>query len=270
VSGDGPRVRPHRLTIDRAVIHCRERGSGDAVILLPAGGCRSDYLDPLAAALAAAGWRVIAIDLRGAGDSHGPAEDTVTLHTLAADVAAVIARLDAAPAHIIGHAFGNRVARCLAHDHPQQVRSLVLLACGGQVPPDAATQEAARQLVREDLDPAAWSDALRAVYLASGSDPALVEALGQTPAATRTQAAAHKATTDQDWQAGGTAPMLVLQGLEDRMAPVANGHVLRDRCGPRVQVIDIEGAGHLLPLEQPARVRDHILEFLTASGPQGR
>jgi pimeloyl-ACP methyl ester carboxylesterase len=270
VSGDGHCVRPHRLAIDRAVIHCRERGSGDAVILLPAGGCRSDYLDPLAEALATACWRVIAVDLRGAGDSHGPAEDSVTLHTLAADVAAVIARLDAAPAHIIGHAFGNRVARCLAHDRPDFVRSLVLLACGGQVPPDATTQEAARQLVRDDIDPAVWSAALRAVYLAPGSDPALVEALGQTPAATRAQAAAHKATTDQDWQAGGTAPMLVLQGLADRMAPATNGHVLRDRYGARVQVIDIEGAGHLLPLEQPAPVRDHILAFLSRAGGPSR
>lgn len=259
----GDSVREHRIVRGTAVIECRERGRGDAIVLLPAGGCRSRYLQPLADALAGAGWRVIDINLRGAGDSTGAAEGT-TLHDLAADVAAVIEHLDAAPAHVIGHAFGNRVARCLAHDHPQLVRRLVLLAAGGRIPPDAEMQAIARQLVRDDLAPADWQAALRAVYLAPGSDSALVDQLGQTPLATRTQSAAMRATADQAWEDGGAAPMLILQGSEDRMAPVANGHALAQQCGRRAQVIDIPGAAHGLPLEQPLAVQRHIIEFLRA------
>jgi pimeloyl-ACP methyl ester carboxylesterase len=243
------------------LIDCGERGAGPAVLLLPAGGCRSDYLFDLVDAIAGAGYRAIDVNLRGAGASSGPIE-AATLHTLAADVATLIIELGAAPAHVIGHAFGNRVARCLAHDSPSLVRSLVLLAAGGQIAPDEATLQAARLLARDDLSADDWASALRTVYLAPGSDPTLVERLGQTPAATRQQAAATRATQDHDWQGGGSAPMLILQGLEDRMAPPANGYALKSTAGDRARLIDIPQAAHLLPLEQPARVRDHILEFL--------
>jgi pimeloyl-ACP methyl ester carboxylesterase len=253
--------RALRIRHGDALIDCGERGTGPAVLLLPAGGCRSDYLSDLAQAIAGAGYRVIDLNLRGAADSTNPIEG-ISLHTLAADVAAIIIELNLQPAHVIGHAFGNRVARCLAHDHPDLVRSLVLLAAGGQIAPDEATLQTARRLARDDLSADDWTSALRAVYLAPGSDPALVDSLGQTPAATRAHAAASRATTDTDWQRGGTVPMLILQGAEDRMAPPANGHALRSELGTRARVIDVPQAGHLLPLEQPALVRDHIIEFL--------
>lgn len=265
MSPANPGLREHRLVRGTAVIECRERGAGDAIILLPAGGCRSTYLHPLAEALARAGWRVIDINQRGAGLSAGPVEGA-TLHELAADVAEVIRQLDVAPAHIIGHAFGNRVARCLAHDHPALVSRLVLLAAGGRIPPDEDMQAIAKQLVREDLDSDAWQTALRTVYLAPGSDPSLVDRLGQTPTATRVQAAAMRATSDQEWEGGGTAPMLILQGADDRMAPPANGHALARQCGDRATVINIPGAAHGLPLEQPLAVRRYIIEFLRLDG----
>jgi pimeloyl-ACP methyl ester carboxylesterase len=258
--------RSHRVDTGTAIIECVEQGRGDAVVLLPAGGCTCHYLDGLASALVAARFRTISVNLRGAGASVGPL-DHVTLHTLAADVAAVLEHLGAAPAHIVGHAFGNRVARCLASDRPGSVRRLVLLAAGGQIAPNAATQEAARQLVRTDLADADWFAALRAVYLSPHSDPALVRQLEQTPAATRVHATAGRATPAEDWQDGGDAPMLILQGLDDRMAPPANGHALRERLGERVRVIDLPRAGHLLPLEAVAAVTDAVIDFLRRPAP---
>jgi pimeloyl-ACP methyl ester carboxylesterase len=252
---------PRRVQCGGTLVECHERGSGDAIVLLPAGGCRSYYLHPLADALAGAGWRVIDANLRGAGTSAGPA-DGITLHDLATDIASLIRQLDASPAHVIGHAFGNRVARCLAQDHPQLVNRLVLLAAGGRIPPDAATQAIAKKLVRDDLPPPEWDAALQAVYLAAGSEPGLVDRLQQTPATTRVQSAAMRATVDDEWEKGGTAPMLILQGGEDRMAPPANGHVLAQACGPRARVIDITGAAHLLPLEQPLQIQRYIIDFL--------
>jgi pimeloyl-ACP methyl ester carboxylesterase len=37
--------------------------------------------------------------------------------------------------HILGHAFGNRIARCLAADHPAMVRGVILVAAGGLIGP---------------------------------------------------------------------------------------------------------------------------------------
>jgi pimeloyl-ACP methyl ester carboxylesterase len=46
----------------------------------------------------------------------------------------------------------------------------------------------------------------------------------------------------------------VIQGLDDIVAPPANGHALRDQLGERVQVVDIPRAGHFVIVEQPAPV----------------
>ncbi len=36
--------------------------------------------------------------------------DGITVHDLAADVAGVLEAMDCGPAHLVGHAFGNRIA----------------------------------------------------------------------------------------------------------------------------------------------------------------
>src|SRR4051794_41857316 len=68
--------------------------------------------------------------MRGVGGSRGSL-DGATLHDLAGDVAGVIKAIGCGPAHLVGHAFGNRIARCLAVDQPPLVRSVTLLAAGG-------------------------------------------------------------------------------------------------------------------------------------------
>src|SRR4051794_41945040 len=72
--------------------------------------------------------------MRGVGGSRGSL-DGATLHDLAGDVAGVIKAIGCGPAHLVGHAFGNRIARCLAVDQPSLVRSVTLLAAGGLIAP---------------------------------------------------------------------------------------------------------------------------------------
>jgi pimeloyl-ACP methyl ester carboxylesterase len=234
------------------------------IVLLPAGGCTPGYLQPLAERLVASGLRTIAINQRGSGNSTGPIEG-ITLHDLAADVAAVARQLCAGSVYVAGHAFGNRVARCIAADHPALVRGIILLAAGGRVEPDAETADAARKLVRTDLSEDERLTAMRRVYLSPHSDPELVRRVEQSPGPTFVQAMAGKQTPLEDWWSGGQAPMLVLQGRDDRMAPPANGHALHERFGERVRVVDIERAGHLLPLEVMEAVAREIANFIGAS-----
>jgi pimeloyl-ACP methyl ester carboxylesterase len=50
-----------------------------------------------------------------------------TYHDFAADVAGVIEQLAGdRPVHLLGHAFGNRIARTPANDRPELVRSVIL------------------------------------------------------------------------------------------------------------------------------------------------
>jgi pimeloyl-ACP methyl ester carboxylesterase len=53
------------------------------------------------------------------------------------------------------------------------------------------------------------------------------------------------------WNAGSTTPLLVILGLQDTVAPPENGHMMKEEMGDRVELIDIDGAGHAMPPEQP-------------------
>jgi len=60
------------------------------------------------------------------------------------------------------------------------------------------------------------------------------------------------------------APLLVIQGLQDRIAPMANGRALKDEVGSRAQLIEVENAGHAVLLEKPVVVLNHVVTFLKA------
>ena len=65
-----------------------------------------------------------------------------------------------------------------------------------------------------------------------------------------------------EWWTGGNAPLLVIQGLDDIVAPPGNGHALRDQLGERVQVVDIPRAGHFVIVEQPDPVAAAVTDFI--------
>ena len=101
-------------------IEVRERGSGHPVVMLPSLGRGGADFDDLAGRLAAAGYRTLCPEPRGVGGSTGPLGD-LTMADLADDVAAVIRERTEGTATLVGHAFGNRVARMTATEHPELV-----------------------------------------------------------------------------------------------------------------------------------------------------
>jgi pimeloyl-ACP methyl ester carboxylesterase len=74
-------------------------------------------------ALAAAGWRAAAVDLRGYGESDKPPRGYDPL-TLSADIAGVVRSLGAADAVLVGHDWGGLLAWTAAVTHPKVVRRL--------------------------------------------------------------------------------------------------------------------------------------------------
>ena len=83
------------------------------------------------------------------------------------------------------------------------------------------------------------------------------------PSAAAAQRAASRATPQNDWmEPPPDVAFLVVQGLKDRVAPPEHGRAFRERLGPRVQVVDIPDAGHMVFLEQPEPVADAIVSFL--------
>ena len=124
-------MQQHRtIEVGDATLVCTLCGSGAPVVLLANAGCSTGYFDHLARALVTGGFQTISINMRGIGGSSGSL-DGATLHDLAGDVAGVIKAIGCGTVHLVGHAFGNRIARCLAVDQPALVRSVTLLAAGG-------------------------------------------------------------------------------------------------------------------------------------------
>lgn len=74
-------------------------------------------------ALADAGFRAVAIDLRGYGDSDKPPRG-YDLWTLAGDVDGLIRALGEQRAHVVGHDWGGAIAWTLAALHPRRLHSL--------------------------------------------------------------------------------------------------------------------------------------------------
>ena len=87
--------------------------------------------------LARRGLRVLRPQPRGIGKSTGPLAD-ITLHDFARDVAEVIRQLGEGRAVVVGHAYGNWVARMTAVDHPSLVRCRIAAAASKQIPQTSA------------------------------------------------------------------------------------------------------------------------------------
>ena len=247
-------------------------GSGPLVVMIASLGRPAQDFEDLSHRIAAAGFSAASLQPRGIGKSAGPMQG-VSLADLAGDAAIAIEGLGHGPAVLIGHAFGQRVARMLATIHPNLVKGIVLLAAGGKVPvPDRA-----REALANCFDPGLAADVhlenVRYAFFAPGNDPAVWRA-GWHPDVARTQRAATtgldrnrpKSETEasvEAWWSGGAAPLLVIQGLQDTVALPENGRLLKAEFGDRVQLTEVDGAGHALLPEQPQIVAASVLAFLT-------
>jgi pimeloyl-ACP methyl ester carboxylesterase len=233
---------------------------GPLVVLAPGAGRGAADFSGLSSVLARAGYRAAAVNPRGAGRSRGPLQN-LTLHDLAADLARIVEALQGAPAAVVGHAFGNRVARCLAADRPELVRCLVLLAAGGKVPPLPEFLAAAAASRAPAATEAERRAALKKAYFAQNSTPDLW-LTGNWPQAARAQGESTRATPLEDWWSGGQAPMLIIQGLEDICALPANGRQLKEAFGGRVILEEIPDAAHALLHEQPEAIAAKVIDYL--------
>jgi pimeloyl-ACP methyl ester carboxylesterase len=64
----------------------------------------------------------------------------------------------------------------------------------------------------------------------------------------------------------GQTEYLILQGADDQIAPPENGVLLEKELGHRATLVNVPGAGHLLPLEQPATTASHMINFIRQLG----
>jgi pimeloyl-ACP methyl ester carboxylesterase len=108
-------------------------GPADGPVILLVHGMISDSTTWTRAAhgLATAGFRVIAPDLLGHGESSKPADGGYLLPDFASSLQRLLTELGTGPATVVGHSLGGAIVMQLAKDHPELVRRLVLVSAGG-------------------------------------------------------------------------------------------------------------------------------------------
>jgi pimeloyl-ACP methyl ester carboxylesterase len=251
-----------------ATIYWDEQGSGEPLLLIMGLGWTSHMWYRTRAALVAAGYRTIAFDNRGVGQSSIPA-GPYPLTVMASDAAAVLTAAGVERAHIHGVSMGGMIAQEFALQYPERVATLTLgcTQAGGAnaVLPDASTMQA---LMRDDLR---GEEAARAVlpfiYAASTPQDRIEEDLAMrlpwlpTRAAYMAQLQGVMAWHSYDRLDRIQAPALVLHGDADRLVPYANGKLVAGRIAG-AKFVTLPGAAHIYQTDFPGVSERVVVEFL--------
>lgn len=229
------------IAVNDVELYYESHGSGVPLMLLGGLGLDVSEMGMLIGPLADR-FRVIAVDNRGAGRSAKP-PGPYSIEQMAADVAGLMDRLDLPRAHLLGISMGGRIAMALALAWPGRVNRLVLVATS----PRAA---GARWLVRAGMLVADLP------VLRGRHRQPRYGMKAQFDATTRFDC------TGRLSQIG--APVLIVHGRSDRIAPVALAEQMHSLIpGSRLVLID---GGHLAPLlTQHERLVAEISAFLAAS-----
>ncbi|MCX5194550.1 alpha/beta hydrolase [Streptomyces sp. NBC_00249] len=268
-----PAARAYRLTTARGEFAVHEAGEpvrGTALLVPGFTGSKEDFI-ALLEPLAAAGYRVLAVDGRGQYESPGPREEAAyALQELARDVLAQAAAVGGGPLHLVGHSLGGLVARAAVLRDPAPFASLTLLSSG----PAAISEEqqartkllvAALEALREDM-PSVWA-AMRAQDPEDApADAPEVAAflrerwLGTVPEQLIATGRVLISEPDRVAELAGVAlPKLVLSGVVDYAWPVP----LMDDMAVRLSAsrVVVEGAEHSPNAENPQVTADALVAF---------
>ncbi|HET9440566.1 MAG TPA: alpha/beta fold hydrolase [Longimicrobiales bacterium] len=112
--------------INGVKLHWREAGAGDPVVFIHGFPFKSTMWGPQLEAVPS-GWRFIAPDLRGFGNSEAGSEP-FSMELFADDVVALLDHLEIDQAVICGLSMGGYVALSMAERYPHRARAQVLVA----------------------------------------------------------------------------------------------------------------------------------------------
>ncbi len=115
----------NRADIDGITLEYEAQGAGEPVVFIH-GALMGDTYRPLMAESALKGREFIGYHRRGY-DGSSPPIGLLPVSGHAADCLALLRKLGAAPAHVVGHSSGAVIGIQLALDAPDAVRSLTLL-----------------------------------------------------------------------------------------------------------------------------------------------
>ena len=272
-----------RLEVDGARLHVAAEGQGRPVLLVHATGTSVEWLAGVMADLRG-DHRVIAFDRRGFGSTGGSPVRDIARH--AADAAAVLERHAAEPALVVGWSSGGTVAAQLALARPELVAGLVLAepsiqatraSTRGTV--GAIVRAKALQARRRPVEAAESFERWASGYKRGGN---AYDALpGHLRAITRASARSVLADLDPSRRGAGgdhvrlrrlaalPMPITLIEGSDSDPWFDRIGDQLR-RAVPHLRIETLPGAGHYLPVDDPAGFAAAVRRAALATAPAAR
>ena len=262
------------VDVDGLSIHASTGGvdpaaDGPLIVLVHGAGMNSTAFQLQTRFLSYRGYRAVAVDLPGHGQSAG--EPIGSVPEMGSFLARFIETLGWGPATIVGHSMGTFMALEVASHRPELVTALILLGTATSMPvhPDLL-DKAANDVVAAAALMAAWGHA-KAAHMGLNPTPgmwmiggqqALVEMSG-TGTLTSDLSACATYEGAADAAAATTAPTTVVIGQGDRMTPPKAARALAAMVD-NATVIELADVGHNMMFEAPRAVRRAIVE--AASG----
>ncbi len=231
-------------------------------------GTSAEMWDAQARALAGR-CRVLRYDTRGHGRSStaGP----VTIRQLADDLAGLLDALSVTSAHVVGLSLGGMTAQALAIHYPAKVRSLVLMATDAYLPPEDGWQARAKTVREQGLG--AIADAAMGRWFTDQAALKCPEKVAFARARFVSGDAEGYALCCEAIGAMDLRPQIMQ--IKQTCLVVAGRHdpvTTPDMCaalsaaiaGSTLQIVD--GASHLIAMEQPEAVNNLLLDWLERHG----
>jgi benzoate-CoA ligase len=258
-----------RARVNGVELEYELKGSGEPVLLIHGSHIARSYLPLLAQPALTERYTLIRYHRRGFLGSS-PARGPVSIKDQAADARALLDYLHLSPAHIVGHSYGGSIALQLAVDAPTHVHSLVLLEAAVTTVPhwqavrelNAATTERYRQ--------GDWEAAVDAFLGGPAEERAVVirnvpggleQAIRDLDTYFNIEVPAHEAwhfTEAEGKQI--THPVLFVQAGDAQVFY----RECRDQIQqwmPQTEVVVLQGATHLLHVQQPVGATALLVEF---------
>ncbi|KAL4439753.1 hypothetical protein ABPG75_002754 [Micractinium tetrahymenae] len=247
-------------------------------------------------------YEIVALDLRGFGDSGAPKDvRAYTLDKLCSDVAAVIAAAGHTTCHLVGHGWGGAVAWHFAVLHPSLVERLVVLCCPHPAAfydpqrfdrkqidkgafsmlcqysglPEAMLRhgdfrELDRMLTKPPtgaLTPGAFTEQDVARYKAALARPGrLTAALGWVRAAFRAATKWDLPALDKPLYTPVTAPTLLLYAEHDGFV-LPQMYQANEKLVEKLSLVRLDGCSHWAQQDKPELVNHLIHSFLAGVDP---
>jgi pimeloyl-ACP methyl ester carboxylesterase len=262
-----------RITVNGVNLAVEEQGEGPAVLFVHGYPLdRTIWRDQVGAL---EGFRCIAVDLRGMGQSDAP-DLGYSMPIYAADLAALLDVLGVDDVVLCGLSMGGYVALEFLRQWRARVRGLVLMdsRADADAPEVRRARDAAAATARE-RGAGAIADAMLPKMLAPATlsrRPDVAERvralMSSTPVAGIVGALAAMRDREESVSLLSTlagVPTLVVVGEADILTPPDQARAMAEAI-PGGRLALIPGAGHLPPMEQPEATTASLREFLSSLG----